>query len=75
MNTSTYAQEIIDVVDVNWQEIELNYKKYEVASIMFKHFFKKRNYRLIIMREKTNTNQMNLFTKDNMKYRTILINE
>lgn len=75
MNTSTYAKEIIDVVDVNWQEIELNYKKYEIASIMFKHFFKKHNYRLIIMREKTNTNQMNLFTKDNMKYRTILINE
>lgn len=58
-----------------WQEIELNYKKYEVASIVFKQFFEERNYRLVIMREKTNTAQMDFFTKDNLKYRTILTND
>lgn len=59
----------------NWQEIELNYKKYEVASIVFKQFFEDRNYRLVIMREKANTSQIDMFTKDNMNYRTILTND
>ena len=58
-----------------WTEIELNYKKYEVASLKFKQFYEDRNFRLVIMREKSKTNQMNLFTKDNMKYRTILTND
>ncbi|MCK5906552.1 MAG: IS1380 family transposase, partial [Flavobacteriales bacterium] len=58
-----------------WTEIELNYKKYEVASLKFKQFYEDRNFRLVIMREKGKTNQINLFTKDNMKYRTILTND
>lgn len=59
----------------NWQEIELNYKKYEVASITFKQFYEQRNYRLVIIREKTNSPQIDVFTKDTMKYRTILTND
>ena len=58
-----------------WTEIELNYKKYEVSSLKFKQFYEDRNFRLVIMREKGKTNQINLFTKDNMKYRTILTND
>ena len=53
----------------------MNFKKYEVASITFKQFYEERNYRLVIMREKTNSPQMDLFTKDTMKYRTILTSD
>ena len=73
-NKSTAIFDQINRVE-HWQEIELNYKKYEVASIEFKQFFEERNYRLVIMREKANTAQIDLFTKDNMKYRTILTND
>ncbi|MFN2261158.1 MAG: IS1380 family transposase [Psychroflexus sp.] len=73
-NKSTAIFEQIENIE-NWQEIELNYKKYQVASIVFKQFFEERNYRLVIMREKANTAQIDLFTKDNMKYRTILTND
>ncbi|UAM98925.1 IS1380 family transposase [Polaribacter litorisediminis] len=73
-NKSTTVFEQIMEVE-NWQEIELNYKKYEVASIPFKQFHQERNYRLVIMREKSNSTQIDLFTKDHMKYRTILTND
>jgi hypothetical protein len=73
-NKSTAVFEQIKQVE-DWQEIELNFKKYEVASITFKQFYEQRNYRLVIMREKTNSPQMDLFTKDSMKYRTILTSD
>jgi NMD protein affecting ribosome stability and mRNA decay len=73
-NKSTTVFEQIKEVE-NWQEIELNYKKYEVASIPFKQFHQERNFRLVIMREKANSTQMDLFTQDTMKYRTILTND
>jgi hypothetical protein len=73
-NKSTTVFEQIKEVE-NWQEIELNYKKQEVASITFKQFYQERNFRLVIMREKVNTTQVDLFTKDTMKYRTILTND
>ena len=59
----------------NWQEIELNYKKYEVASLKFKQFHEEHKYRLVIMREKGTSAQVDLFTKDTMKYRTILTDD
>ena len=71
--SSTVFEQIKEVE--NWQEIELNYKIYGVASIPFKQFHQERKYRLVIMREKGNSTQMDLFTKDNMKYRTILTND
>lgn len=73
-NKSTTVFEQIKEVE-NWREIELNYKKQEVASIAFKQFYQERNFRLVIMREKANTTQVDLFTKDTMKYRTILTND
>ena len=71
--SSTVFEQINQIED--WQEIELNFKKYEVASITFKQFYEERNYRLVIMREKTNSPQMDLFTKDTMKYRTFLTSD
>lgn len=71
-STSVFEQ-ILDIEQ--WEEIELNYKVYEVASIPFKQFYEDRNFRLVVMREKGDTNQLNMFTKDTMKYRTILTND
>jgi hypothetical protein len=71
--SSTVFEQINQVED--WQEIELNFKKYEVASITFKQFYEERNYRLVIIREKTNSPQIDLFTKDTMKYRTFLTSD
>jgi hypothetical protein len=65
-NKSTTVFEQIKAVE-NWQEIELNYKKYEVTSIPFKQYYQKRHFRLVILREKANSTQVDLFTKDTMK--------
>ncbi len=59
----------------NWKKVEINFKEYEVASIKFTQFYEKRNYRLVIMRERTDEAQLDLFTNDNFKYRTILTND
>lgn len=63
-------QEISD-----WKDIELNYKNYQVASIKFKQFNEEKNYRLVIMREKTSNNQVDAFTGNTFKYRSILTND
>jgi len=59
----------------DWQTVEINYKNYEVASIAFIQFYQKRNYRLVIMREKQGNNQVDVFTQDTFKYRSILTND
>lgn len=59
----------------NWQTVEINYKLYQVASIKFTNFFADQNYRLVIMREKSGNNQLNLLTGDNFIYRSILTND
>ena len=59
-----------------WQEVEINYKQYEVASIEYQPFgIKDKVYRLVIMREFNKNGQVNLFTEDAMKYRSILTND
>lgn len=58
-----------------WETIEINYKIYEVASIAFTQFFADRNYRLVIMREKTDNKQIDIFTGDAFSYRSILTND
>jgi len=59
----------------NWEEVKINYKLYQVASIEFKQFMEDKNYRLVIMREKTANNQIDAFTQDTFAYRTILTND
>lgn len=59
----------------DWTDIELNYKNYQVTSIRFKQFNQDKNYRLVIMREKTVNNQVDAFTGDTFKYRSILTND
>lgn len=59
----------------NWQRVEINYQNYEVASIAFTQFYANRNYRLVIMREKREDKQLDVFTQDAYKYRSILTND
>ena len=59
----------------NWESVEINYKNYEVASIPFTQFYEEKNYRLVIMREKGNSKQIDLFTGDTFVYRSILTND
>ena len=58
-----------------WERVEINYKIYEVASMRFTQFFEEENYRLVIMREKSDDNQIDMFTGDNFIYRSILTND
>jgi predicted nucleic-acid-binding Zn-ribbon protein len=60
-----------------WKTVEINYKLYQVASLDFTQFFAERGYRLvvIVMREKNNDGQLNLFTGDDFIYRCILTND
>jgi len=58
-----------------WETVEINYKIYEVASISFTQFFEEKNYRLVIMREKSDDNQIDMFTGDTFIYRSILTDD
>jgi len=58
-----------------WEKVTINYKDYEVASLKFNQFFEDKNYRLVIMREVSSDNQLDLFTGDTFKYRSILTND
>jgi hypothetical protein len=58
-----------------WQKVEINFKEYKVASIPFTNFFEERNYRLVIMREKTNDQQLDIFEGEKFNYRCILTND
>jgi hypothetical protein len=57
-----------------WETVEINFKEYQVASLPFIQFFEDRNYRLVVMREKSDDPQLDLFTGDNFIYRCILTN-
>lgn len=58
-----------------WEVVEINYKKYEVASLPFTSFMEDSNFRLVISREKNADGQADLFTGDDFIYRTILTND
>lgn len=59
----------------DWETVEINFKNYEVASMPFTQFYKDRDYRLVIMREKSSDAQLDVFTGDTYIYRSILTND
>jgi len=71
--SSSLFEQVREISD--WKTTEINYKKYEVASITFVQFFEQKKYRLVIMREKTSDSQVDAFTQDTFKYRSILTND
>ena len=56
--SSSVFEQILEIEQ--WEEIELNYKTYQVASIKFKQFYEERNFRLVIMRQKGKSTQVDL---------------
>lgn len=58
-----------------WEKVEINFKNYELSSIPFTQFYEDRNYRLVIMREKNEDGQLDIFTQDAYIYRSILTND
>lgn len=58
-----------------WEKVEINHKTYEVGSLKFTQFAENENYRQVIMREANTDKQLDLFTGDNFKYRSILTND
>jgi len=59
----------------SWQTVEINFKQYQVASLPFTRFLAERNYRLVVMREKTGDAQLDLFEGEKFAYRCILTND
>jgi hypothetical protein len=59
----------------DWQDIEINFKKYRVCSFEFTQFLADRKYRLVVMGEKSDNRQTDLFFGDNCIYRCILTND
>jgi hypothetical protein len=59
----------------DWQDIRININDYQVTSIPFTNFFEERNYRLVIMREKSNDPQLDLFEGIKFNYRCLLTND
>jgi len=69
------TEELRDVE--TWEKVEINFIKYEVCSIDYQPFsYEKgetpKTYRLVVMREEIGEKQLNVFTGDSMKYRSIL---
>jgi hypothetical protein len=59
----------------DWQHVRINSNDYQVASIPFANFSAEQHYRLVIMREKTNDPQWDLFEGEKFNYRCILTND
>jgi hypothetical protein len=64
----------------NWEKVEINNINYEVCSIEYEPFTYKKeeikmSFRLVVMRRKTDNKQFDVFTADNMEYRSILTND
>jgi len=59
----------------SWQDVEIGFKKYQVASIEYAPFGGTRSYRYVISREKNDDGQVDIFTSDDFKYRAIMTNE
>lgn len=58
-----------------WEDVEVGFKKYQVASIQYAPFGWDKTYRYVISREKTQDGQGDLYTGDAFKYRAIMTNE
>ena len=58
----------------DWQRVEINFKEYQVSSLEFTQFFEDRHYRLVVMREKREDGQLDLFDGKYI-YRCILTND
>jgi hypothetical protein len=58
----------------NWQNVEINFREYQVCSLEFTQFLEDRHYRLVVMREKRDDGQLDIFDGAFI-YRCILTND
>jgi hypothetical protein len=72
---NSLCDRIRELPQTDWQNIEINFKEYKVASLPFTQFLEDRHYRLVVMGEKSNDRQTDLFYGDNCIYRCILTND
>ena len=66
---------IREIPKEGWQHIEINHKAYKVTSLVFTQFLEDRHYRLVVMGEKSDDRQADIFYGDNCIYRCILTND
>lgn len=64
----------------DWKKVEINHMDCEVCSIDYQPFSREdkqdaKTYRLVVMRCKKDNTQLDMFTQDNMTYRSILTND
>lgn len=57
-----------------WKDVEIGFKKYQVASIEYAPFGWDKTYRYVISREKNNDGQYDLYSGDDFRYRAIMTN-
>jgi len=69
----TLTEEVRQITD--WQTVEINFIEYQVSTIPFTRFLTEEKYRLVVMREKSNDSQLDLFEGEKFKYRCILTND
>jgi hypothetical protein len=60
---------------IEWKTVRINLKEYQVASLPFTQFFADRNFRLVVMREKSEDQQLDLFENEKFIYRCVLTND
>jgi hypothetical protein len=69
----TLTEKIKQITD--WETVEINYINYHVASIPFTSFLEERNFRLVVMCEKSKDPQLDIFEGEKIHYRCILTND
>ena len=69
----TLTEQIKQITD--WQTVEINYLNYQVNSIPFTSFLQEKNYRLVVMCEKSKDPQLDIFEGEKFHYRCILTND
>lgn len=59
----------------NWNEVEINFEKYEVASIPFVSFLQEEGYRLVIQRKRRGKEEQGDLFEGEYTYRCIVTND
>lgn len=59
----------------HWEDVEIGFKKYQIASIDHSPFGEEKSYRYVVSREEIDDSQLNLFPENNFKYQVIITND
>lgn len=59
----------------NWETIEINYEKKEVASVFYVPFGEKKKYRVVVTRTPKKSKQIDMFSQTHYNYHGIITND